>query len=57
MSTREPNLWITITAIAAIALMVSSATLCGIDDTLIKFGIAVIAGLGGFSLATLVRKD
>ena len=56
MHGREPDFWTTIVAISAIAFMVSAACYCGIDDTLVKIGIAAIAGLAGFSLHSLIRK-
>jgi hypothetical protein len=56
MSSREPNLWTTIIAICAIAFIVSLALCNHIDDTLVKLGIAAIAGIAGFTFAGLVRK-
>lgn len=56
MSTRESDTFATIAAIAAIAIIICTATLCGLDDTLVKLGIAAIAGLAGFSLAGLIRR-
>jgi ammonia channel protein AmtB len=56
MSGREPSFWTTIIAICAIAFIVSMALHCGIDDTLVKLGIAAIAGIAGFTFSGLVRK-
>jgi hypothetical protein len=50
----------TLTAVAAIAGIVIIVSLCicnGIDETIIKLGMVAIAGLAGFSLANLVRKQ
>jgi len=57
MQGREPNLWTTIIAICAIAFIVSLAVCNHIDDTLVKIGIAAIAGIGGFTMSGLVRKS
>jgi hypothetical protein len=56
MSTRESDTATTIAAIAAIAIIIGIACLCGRDDTLIKLGIAAIAALAGYSFSGLVRK-
>lgn len=56
MSSRETDTAVTIAAIAAIAVIISVACLCGIDDTLVKLGIAAIAGIAGFSFSGLIRK-
>jgi uncharacterized membrane protein required for colicin V production len=56
MSTRESDTATTIAAIAAIAIIIGIACLCGIDDTLVKLGIAAIASIAGFSFRDLVRK-
>lgn len=57
MSTRESDAVTAVAAIAAICVIVIVACLAGIDDTLIKLGIGAIAGLAGFSLAGLVRRN
>jgi uncharacterized membrane protein required for colicin V production len=56
MSTRESDTAATIAAIAAIAVIICVACLCGIDDTLVKLGIAAIASIAGFSFAGLIRR-
>jgi hypothetical protein len=56
MSGRESDTATTIAAIAAIAIIIGIACLCGRDDTLIKLGIAAIAALAGYSFSGLVRK-
>jgi len=56
MSTHESNTAVTIAAIAAVVLIIGIACLSGIDDTLIKLGIAVIAGLAGFSFSGMIRR-
>lgn len=56
MSPRESDTAVTIAAIAGVVLIVSVACLAGIDDTLVKLGIAVIAGLAGFSFSGLIRR-
>jgi hypothetical protein len=57
MSQRESDTATTIAAIAAIAIIIGIACLCGIDDTLVKLGIAAIAGIAGFSLNNLFRRS
>ena len=56
MSTRETDTAVTIAAIGAIAIIISVACLCGIDDTLVKLGLVTIAGIAGFSFSGLVRR-
>ena len=56
MSISESNTAVTIAAIAAVVLIIGIACLSGIDDTLIKLGIAVIAGLAGFSFSGMIRR-
>ena len=56
MSPRESDTAVTIAAIAAVVLIIGIACLSGIDDTLIKLGIAVIAGLAGFSFSGMIRR-
>ena len=56
MSPREADTAVTIAAIAGVVLIVGMACLAGINDTLVKLGIAVIAGLAGFSFSGLIRK-
>lgn len=57
MSTRESDTATTIVSISAIAAIVSVACYFGYDHTLIKLGIAAVAGLGGFSLNALIRRN
>lgn len=57
MSGREPHLWTVIIAICAIAFVISFGLYCGYNHTLVKLGIVAISGIGGFSLASLIRKD
>lgn len=57
MSTREVNTATTIAAMASIVVIVCVACFTGHNDTLIKIGIAAIAGLGGFSLANMMRRN
>lgn len=47
----------TITAIAAIAIIIGIACICGINDTLVKLGIAAIASIAGFGFSGLIRKQ
>lgn len=49
------DLWTVIISICAIALIVSVGALCGYDHSLIKIGIATIAGIAGFSLRSMIR--
>jgi hypothetical protein len=55
MSTTESNSAVSIAAIAGVVIVVAVGLVFGIDDTLVKLGIAVIAGLAGFSLSRLIR--
>jgi hypothetical protein len=56
MSSRESDTATTVAAIAGIALIISVACLCGIDDTLVKLGIAAIAALAGIGFAGIIRR-
>jgi hypothetical protein len=56
MSSRESDTATTVAAIAGIALIISVACLCGIDDTLVKLGIAAIAALAGIGFAGIMRR-
>ena len=53
--TREPDFWTVIVSICAITCIISVGSLCGYDHTIIKIGIAAIAGIAGFSLRSLIR--
>jgi hypothetical protein len=57
MSHRETDTATTIAAIASIAIIITTACFCGIDETIVKLGVAVIAGLAGFSLRGLIQKE
>jgi hypothetical protein len=54
---RTHNLAATVAAIAAIAGVTCFCVHHGIDHTLVKLGIAAIAGLGGFTLRGLFVKS
>ena len=56
MSTRESDTATTIAAIAGIVIIIVGGCLFGYDHTLVKLGIAAIAGLGGFAFANTVRR-
>lgn len=56
MSTRESDTATTVVAIAGIVIIISVACLCGIDETLVKLGLVVIAGIAGFSFSGLIRR-
>jgi hypothetical protein len=55
MSSRATDTATAIVGIAAIATIVIVGCLTGYDHTLIKLGIAAIAGLAGFSIRGLVK--
>jgi len=55
MSGREPDFWTGVIGICAITFVVSVGSFCGYDHTLIKIGIACIAGIAGFSFRGLIR--
>ena len=55
MSSRETDTATTIAAIAGIVLIIVAAVIAGFDHTLVKLGIAAIAGIAGFSLRGLIR--
>jgi len=55
MSSRETDTATAIAAIAGIVVIVVVCLCAGIDETIVKIGLAVIAGLAGFSLRGLIR--
>jgi hypothetical protein len=55
MSSRETDTWTTCVATAGIVIITVSAVIAGYDHTLVKIGIAAIAGIAGFSLRGLIR--
>jgi len=55
MSQRETDTTTVVAGIAAIVIIVVSGCVLGYDHTLMKLGIAAIAGLAGFSIRGLVR--
>lgn len=55
MSSRETDTATAIAGICGIAVIVVAGCICGYDHTLIKLGIAAIAGILGFSLRGLIR--
>ncbi|MCJ7797463.1 MAG: hypothetical protein MUQ56_12005 [Thermoleophilia bacterium] len=55
MSSRETDTATVIVGIAGIAIIVCVAVAFGYDHTLVKLGIAAIAGILGFSLRGLIR--
>jgi uncharacterized membrane protein required for colicin V production len=57
MTTQESNTATSIGAIAAITIIIVIGCLVGIDDTLVKLGIAVIASIAGFSFSGLIKKQ
>jgi hypothetical protein len=57
VSTRESDTVTAIASIAAVTIIVSVACITGHDDTLIKIGLATVAGLGGFTLRSLIRRQ
>jgi len=57
MSTRESDTATTIAAIAGIVVIIVVGCIVGIDDTLVKLGIAAISGIAGFSFAGIVKRS
>jgi uncharacterized membrane protein required for colicin V production len=57
MTTQDSNTATSVGAIAAITIIIVVGCLVGINDTLVKLGIAVIAGIAGFSFSGLIRKQ
>jgi hypothetical protein len=55
MSSRETDTTTAIAGIAAIVVIVVSGCLLGYDHTIMKLGLAAIAGLAGFSIRGLIR--
>jgi len=55
VSSRETDTGTAIAGIAGIVLIVAIGNLCGYDHTLVKLGIAAIAGLCGFAIRGLIR--
>lgn len=57
MSARETNKATTIAAIAAIMILEVAALVTGHNGTLLRVSLVLIAGLGGFALDRIIRKD
>ena len=55
MSSRQSDTLTTLAAIAGIVAIVIAAVIAGYDHTLVKLGIATVAGIAGFSLRGLIR--
>jgi general stress protein CsbA len=55
MTSRETDTYTASVAIAGIVIIVLSAIVAGYDHTLVKLGIAAVAGIAGFSLRGLVK--
>lgn len=56
MSDHEQDVTTTVAAIAGITAIICAGCLVGLNHTLVKLGIAAIAGLGGFSLRGIIRR-
>jgi hypothetical protein len=57
MIARESDTATAIASVVAIVIIVCVACLTHHNDTLIKLGIAAVAGLGGFSLSSIFRRN
>jgi len=57
LSDRNSDATTAIAAIIAVVAIVAIACATGHNDTLIKLGIAAVAGLGGFTLRQVFRRD
>jgi len=55
MSSRETDTTTAIVGIAGIVVIVLAGCMLGYNHTLIKIGLAAIAGLAGFSIRGLIR--
>lgn len=55
MSSRETDTYTALVAIGGIVVIVLAAILAGFDHTLVKLGIAAVAGIAGFGLRGLIR--
>lgn len=55
MSSRQTDTYTAIVAMAGIVIIVLAAVIAGYDHTLVKLGIAAIAGIAGFSIRGLIR--
>jgi uncharacterized membrane protein required for colicin V production len=55
VSSRETDTATAIAGIAAIAIIIVVCVCSGIDETIVKVGVAAIAGLAGFSIRGLIR--
>jgi hypothetical protein len=55
MTVRTSDTAVTIAAIGAIVIVIIGCLCAGIDETIIKAGLAVIAALAGFSARGLIR--
>lgn len=56
MSDRQSDTATTITAVVCITVITVAAVIAGFDHTLVKIGIAAIAGIAGFTLRGLIRR-
>jgi hypothetical protein len=55
MSGRTTDTLTAVAGIAGIVIIITVCTCLGYDHTIIKLGIAAIAGLAGFSIRGLIR--
>jgi len=55
MSSRETDTATAIAAICGIVIIIVAAIIAGFNHTLVKIGLAAIAGIAGFSLRGLIR--
>lgn len=55
MSSRETDTATACIGIVGIVIIVGICVCLGIDETIVKLGIAVIAGIAGFSVRGLIR--
>lgn len=55
MSSRETDTGTAIAGIAGIVVIVVAACIAGYDHTMVKIGIAAVAGLAGYSIRGLIR--
>lgn len=55
MSSRETDTTTALAGIAGIVIVVGLCVCMGVNHTIVKLGVAVIAGIAGFSIRGLIR--
>ena len=56
MSSQEADTVTAVTALICIVIIVAIACYTGHDDTLVKMGVAAVAGIAGFTFRSIFRR-